>query len=150
MSDVVKNIVSAIETRIAAVIGTTHKKMDYVYDITKNSLNRDYNRYGVIPMGLTNDTGVTRAMTVDQDFEIIFINRFVNKQGDDVKQRDAVNDLFKQFYLVINDLYATKLGIPETVMTVNRVTINDPEFTDEDNTANIRIRINVKYRQLLT
>jgi hypothetical protein len=148
--DVVEQLIDGFETTIQNVLGSDWKNLDYIFEIEKNSLNRDPQKFGVRSLGAFSDTGVTRAMTMNHDFEIMLTDLYINRDGSDEKQRQAVEGLYNKVYKIFNEMFLTKAGKPDIVMTVNRLSIGEPEFFDDDNVAALRSQITVIYRQRLT
>ena len=144
-NDIVKELIDGLETVIAAQTGFI--KLDYVFEISKNKLNRNYNRFGVRANGFTTENLIVNHMVLDQEFEIILMDRFVNKQGQDTAQQDAVNALFEKLFDAVDHIFLTKAGKPALVMSVDRISTDSPEFIETENLVLIRSRLNIKYRK---
>lgn len=141
----VSTLVSSIKARIA-IVANDYTELGYALDINKNAFKNNYKRYGVLVGAGAEAAGVTRALTMDQTFELILTDGFINKQMSDSEEQSkviALQDLMKDIYL---DLVNTKAGSPSTCMIVSQLQLQTPETIKEQNVVIQRATINVKYR----
>lgn len=141
----VSTLVSSIKTRIATV-ASGYSELGYAKDVTKNTFSGNMKRYGVLPGSSSETSGINRALTMDQTFEIVLTDGFINKQMSDSEEQSKVitlQDLMKDIYL---DLVNTKAGSPSTCMIVSQLQLQNPETIKEQNVVIQRATINVKYR----
>lgn len=148
--DIIKELIEGFENTIQTVLGSDWKKLDYIFEIDKNSLSRNSKRFGVRAVSGISDSGVTRALTMNHDFEIILTDSYINKDGSDEKQRELVDELHKKIFEIFNSIFLTKAGKPQYIMNLNKLNLNEIEFITDDNITILRSQITVIYRQSLT
>ncbi len=148
--NVISELITGLENVVQGVLGSEYKKLDYVFEISKNSLQGNPQRFGVITKGGISDSGVTRALTMNQDFEIMLVDSYINRDQCDEKQRELVNKMHEKIFEIFDSIFLTKAGKPEYVMNLNRLNISEIDFLTDDNAAILRATINIIYRQRLS
>ena len=146
MSSLVTDIITGIETRLAAVL-TTYDPLRYYFDITKNDYAGNNNRYAVVPKEVETQVGVVRSVTVNQDFQIILTSGYRNNPKSDTDLQAVIKDLYDKMDDVLNDLYLTKLGAPSIVLLLTLSGIEEPEILEDNKVIALRMNIKVRYRR---
>lgn len=147
MSNIVEQICDAFESSISTQLGVTYKELKYKFDVAENNFKINKKRYGVIPSSGETFSGITCNYTMSQDFEVILTDDFVNRLGDS-GQRSAMFGLYDQMDKIFKELYTQKAGIPNIIILVESMTLEEPEFL-EDNIVVLRSIFTVQYRQPL-
>lgn len=141
----VANIVAAVKVRVAAV-AATYTELAYAKDLTKNTFKDNHKRFGVIPKSASESQSVTRSLTLDQEFELILTQGFINKpMSDSEEQAKAIElqDLVQSIYL---DLVQTKAGVPSTCISVADLSLETPETDEQHKLLIQRATFKIKYR----
>ena len=145
MSNFVEQIQANLTTVVAAAV-PTYSELDHIYDIEKNNLNNNTDRYGVAVSGLVSVSGAIKASTVDQTFQVILTQGYVSSQDDDTRIRTAINELHDKMDDILADTYNKKAGLPQIVLNVFLDSTSEPEIL-EDNVVALRMDLIVKYRR---
>jgi len=149
MSDTVKQIREAIESRIEA-LPLLFSKLDNKFDLEKNNLTNESKRYGVIAGAGSNSPGIIRHLTVDRVFSITLCNKFISTMNGDVKQQQVGDILEDQMEAIIIDLSSSNLGLGSTVIEVVYSSNEEINYEEVENLAILRFNIVVKYRKQVT
>ena len=149
MSTIVKDIVDAIKTIIAATLPATYAELDYVVEPDKNNYKTNRFRYGVLPLSGESQGGIAKHVNVNQLFEIILTTSFINKSQSDNNQRSKTFDLYEKQWDITKALFTTKLGLPTRVLNVNNLSLSEPEYLDDDHVVVLRFSLSVLYRHTL-
>ena len=148
MSTLVEQINDSITSLIATELGATYSELEYVLDVSQNAFDLTNKKYGVRPLFANSVEGVTKVYTLDQDFEIILTDEFVNSGVDDTAQREVAFSLYDKMSEIFKAIYLTKAGVPSIVLIVNSITMSEPEYlTDE--VAILRAIVRIKYREAI-
>lgn len=145
MANKVQQIIEAIESQCSKHL-VTYQKLKYVYDVQKNTFKGNPKKYGVRPLGASETDGVIRASTLDQNFQIILTDNYVNAQDNDQGLQDTVKDLFSKMNDLEKQLFKSKLGLSSIVLFTSLESIDEPEIFEEDKIAVLRAEFLVKYR----
>ena len=123
------------------------KRAPFVWAEGKNS-TKDKLVYMVRPGRGLNVEGTNRAVTVDQDFEVILMRRWPPQSGTKDTELDAaILGLFEDAEVVWRKLFQRKLNAdPAKVLVVSVVDFGAPEIDNENNTAQLSVSFTVKYR----
>jgi hypothetical protein len=143
----VSSLVTSIKTRAASVLGGTYSEIAYVNDIKKNSFKGNEKRYGVIAKDGDQIDGVNRHITIEQTFEVVLTDNFMNTSMSDSAQQvtnATLQDLCVDIY---KDLASTKCGANPNVLIVTDLSLNEPETLDSIVVQ--RCSFNIKYRTAL-
>lgn len=149
MSTIVNTIITNIKTIINSEIGSEFTALPHEINIEMNNLKTSKKGYAVLPEDLSSDSGVTRALTIKQGFEITLTDNYINKGNNDTAQKTATNYLYQKIFEIYNKLYLSKIGLGTTVMNVNDLTISKPEYLENDNVVILRSSLQVIYRQAI-
>lgn len=139
----VSTLTSDIKTRVQTV-ATAYSELGYANDITKNTFKGNYKRFAVLPKGSSQSNSVTRYITLEQEFEIILTDGFINKALSDSEQQSRVIALQDLLVSVYKDLVNTRCGSVACINVTN-LSIREPQFL-EDNVVVQSATFNVLYR----
>lgn len=148
MSTNATTIIAAIKVQAASVLGTSYVELAYSNNLDKNSFNGNFKRYGVLPADATEISSITNYVTIDQNFELILIDSFINTAMSDSAESAKGSALQDLAYDVYRNLISTKCGVPNSVIQVHSFTAAKPE-TIEDKAVTVRASFSVKYRALI-
>jgi hypothetical protein len=146
MSTLVTDIITGIETRLAAVL-TGYSPLRYYYDIEKNDYKGNVDRYGIIPKEIESQSGVIRSVTVNQTFQIILTTGYKNGPMSDSDLQSKVKTLYDKMDDVLHDLFLTKLGVPSIVLLSTLNGYEEPEILEEQKVVALRMDLTVRYRR---
>ena len=146
MSSLVTDIITGLETRLAAVL-TTYAPLRYYFDLSKNDYTGNNNRYAVVPKAIESQAGVIRSVTVNQDFQIVLTNGYRNNPKSDTDLQAVVKELYDKMDDVLNDLFLTKLGVPSIVLLVTLSGIEEPEILEDNKVIALRMNLTIRYRR---
>lgn len=149
MSNLVENINDALTTLVGTELSTGYSVLNYIHTIEKNFLNGSKNRYGVRPLNASSASGVTRVYTLDHSFQIIITSEYINSGVDDIAQREETFVLYDKMDEVFKAAYLTKVGLPNTILNIDNISIQEPEYLDAHNVVVLRADFNIKYRQAI-
>lgn len=145
MSSNVSSLIAAIKTRVAAV-ASTYSEISYAKDLSKNSFKGNFKRYGVIPLSSNESSSVTRALTVDQSFQLILTDGFINTAMSDSSEQAAsiaLQDLANDIYI---DLVNTKAGSSSICLQVYDLSLDSPETLQDQSVVIQKSTFKIKYR----
>ena len=145
MSSNQTTILNAIETRVQAVLSADYNRLRYSYEVEKNDARTAEKAFGVGAGSATTTEGTNRAITLDQEFFVIITDKF-NTRNKDNSERDALKNVYDQLEVVYRDLFQSKIGIPNSVLVVNELSLDEPVKIG-DNVISVRMNFNVKHRK---
>jgi len=147
----ISTIVTGIETRVAAVLGSSYSEMAYIANPNDNSFRGSSNKYGVQAGDITQseDKGVTRSFTVTQNFHIKLTTDYASSNtGDSVKLAAEVT-LLEKHLEIYKDLVNTRCGASSTVIQTLDLSVDEPEYLDDNNVILTTGSVSVVYRKAL-
>ncbi len=145
-------IVEEIQTAIKALLpGLTDngKQLDYEYDINLNSDRGYTNRFGFIPGSATFAEG--RAMgftTMNHNYQLILTDDYQNKDCD-VVQNNTIMVMYKKVQDTLKEFQKSKLALPtlgNRVLLISGLTLEDPEFSEDNSVAALRANFVIQYQ----
>lgn len=145
MSTTATSLISSIKTRAQSVLGATYSDLAYAQNIDKNSFNGNFKRFGVLAKSQSETSSVLKYSTIDQTFELILIDSFINTAMSDSQEQakgPALQDLAFDIY---RDLITTRVGANSSVLLVSNFNTTDPETIDGKAVV-IRAQFTIKYR----
>lgn len=145
MSSNVTTLVSSIKARMASVLGATYSELAYGIDLSRNSFNGNFKRYGLMPSSMTETSSVTRYVTIDQTFDMILCDSFINVSMSDSAEQAKGPALQDLAYDIYRDLVSTKAGSSSIVINVSEFSTAAPE-TIEDKAVVLKASFKIKYR----
>lgn len=144
------DLVDSVKTRMSNFLGSGYSELTNVTEIEKNAFKGANQRYGVLALEANEVAGVTCFLTVDQQFELTLTNGYYsNVKASDEDKRTKTLELQDLMFDVYKDLKSNKAGRPDLVMHVLDLTIQDPEFLEENHVVAIKATLTIKYRSLL-
>lgn len=145
----VSTLTSSIKTSVASTLGASYTELGYANDLAKNTFKGNDKRYAVIPKGLSEESGVTGYVTLEQDYTVILTDGFINKPLSDSVQQANVIALQDLAIAIYKKLVQTKCGSPNTCLTVRELSLSEPQFLDKENVVVITATLKVKFRNSL-
>lgn len=140
----------SVRTRMAAVLGPDFSELTNVTEIEKNAFKGANKRYGVVANEMNEVAGSTCHVTIDQEYEMVLTNGFFsNVKASDSDKRDKALELQDLMFDIYKDLKSSKSGRPDLVMHTFSLTIQEPEYLEENHVVAIRATLTIKYRSLL-
>ncbi len=149
MSDIVKDIREAVETRITTVLGATWKPLKHKFDLTKNNFKNSDKRFGVIALEGPPGISILKNYTVNRTFVVTFLTGFTQINRDDTNQQEALDTLESALDEVLVDLINSKAGSPANVLNISLLGIDEPDFSIEHVTF-VNLTLNIAYKRLLS
>ena len=148
----ITTLVSGINTRVAAVLGSSYSELGYIADVSDNSFKGASKRYGVIAGDLDQvetSAGVLGSYTIIQEFVIKVTDRWATSQAGDGSKRETMISLLEKCLLIYKDLINSKAGSPGTVLNVLDGMSTASTYHEEDNVCEATMNIQILYRKLL-
>lgn len=142
----ISSLVTSIKTRVSTVLGGTYSELGYALDITKNSLKGNEKRYAVLPKSASEVSSIIGFITLDQEFEVIITDNYINTSMSDSKAQDKAITLQDLALNIYNDLIQTKCGSPNTCITVSNFSLSDSQFLEKDSVVVQSMTFKIKYR----
>lgn len=149
MSDIVRTIRNGLESEISAEAGVNYKKLDYLEDVSKNSLRTSSLRYGVRALDSEQLPGVTKYMTFQQSFEIVLSKSYRESVLGDSPLFEASLDNDELMMRIYKRLINNKAGVPASVLNVTDLTLAQPEVLADEKVVVTRATVNILYRLTL-
>jgi hypothetical protein len=154
MSNFVDQIYDAFMSTIETVLDTNvvvvadkFKPLDYVVEVEKNHFEGNKQKYGVLPLGYERQSGPLGSLTVDQVFQVVLVDSYINVAKNDSAEREKARNVFAKMDDISKEIYNTKIGLPNLVQFVDHVSADDPEYNEEDKIVILRGNFLVKYRR---
>ena len=147
MANLVTQIKQGLETSIETVF-PTFEKLDYQWQVEKNSLQRVDNGYAVLPLAAS--TGSTRIIghyTIDQTFQVVLGASYESDGDSDEELRNELDILYTNMDDILKDVYAQKLGLQNIILLIDLGGYEDPEVNIENKNVYLRMNLNIRYRR---
>lgn len=148
MANLVEQIVNAFESSMATELGATYSELKYKQDVEKNNFKTNNKRYGVLPLGYSQADGVVKSFTAEQVFQVILTHGYVNKT-DSTNQESKTFLLFDKMSEVYKLAMLKKLGISSVILSVSDLSVDDPEYLEDNDLIVLRGNFTIKYRESL-
>lgn len=146
--DVMKSLTASIKSEIEFVLNDdSFKELQYVNEVEKNAFKNNFRRYGVLAKTANEIPGPFGFITLEQGYDFILTDGFMNKPMTDEIQRERTLFLQDQCYQIYKTLQRTKCGIPDTCINVKDLIISEPQYIEKDNVIVMTSNIKVIYRQ---
>ena len=141
----VNEIIDAIESEIETLL-PVYKKLDYIYDLTRNSFTGQDTAYGVLPdQSSFSDGNTTCSYMLDHTFRVMLTRNFFNS-GDDISQREAIEQLYIDMDSIAHSLIWQKLG-KSYIIKLSFAGTEPPEELNESDVAVLIGTFIIKYRR---
>lgn len=145
---VVANIKTNLQTRALALL-TAYKVHPYAIDIEKNKFKGNSKQLSVLPNVAAEVEGLIGAYTLDHNFNYTFTNSYnagaKSQIGDSLKVQ-RIQELMDDILATYSDVQLNKSAIDPTVLVINNLQVNEPEFDDIEKIIIVRCSITVKYK----
>lgn len=138
----VSAILAAIETEVSDYLGSDYKRINFSYELEKNS-SREDKAFGIRVENGTQVTGTTKNVTMDTRFEVFIQERFVSRSNDK-DMRAAIDSIHDKIFGSYTRLVNTKIGIPNIVLVVQALDFDAPEI--DETMVRVTYKVTVKYR----
>lgn len=138
--------VSSIKTVVSTSLGQAYTELGYANDVAKNTFKGNDKRYAVLPKGANEVSGILGHVTLEQDFEIILTDGYMNtamSDGQAQAKAIALQDLAIEVY---NDLVKTKAGSPSICLSIRELSLSEPQFIEKDHVIVQSMTVKIKYR----
>lgn len=145
----IADITTAIKVKVAAELPVGYKELAFLEDIAKNSFRTSNNRYGVRALEASQLPGVTKNITLNQEFEVVLTKGYIQSSIDDTSQVAASLDLRAECLSIYKSLVNTKAGLPGTVLNITDFILQEPQYLDDDKVVIQRASMNIQYRYSL-
>jgi hypothetical protein len=145
---IVEEIVTKSKALIAGLL-PDFSQLDYEFDILKNSERGNVKGFGFIPLSADFIEGRSLGFTtMAHTFQIILLDDYQNYSNDS-EQGQALNKLYENLHLVIQDFVGKKLSLPNPlyqVMLVRGLSFDEPEYLDDNKIVVLRANIQMQYK----
>lgn len=145
----ITDITNSIKSEVATELGAAYKELAYVEDVAKNSLRTSNDRYGVRALVASQLPGVTKNITLNQEFEVILTKGYIESSIDDTSQVSKSLDLRAEFLSIYKRLVNGKAGLPGTVLNITDLILAEPEYLEDDKVVIQRASMSIQYRYSL-
>jgi hypothetical protein len=149
MNTQVDDIINALLAEVSAELGGSYSQLAYVENVEQNSFRTNNDRYGIRARAASQVPGVTKMVTLTQQFELILTKGYyVSNLDDNNKVSTAqtaiglVFDIYKRF--VVN-----RGGLPLVILNINNLLVSEPSYLDESKVSVIRATLDITYRYSL-
>ncbi len=146
MIDLMRDIRDSVESEVATELGEGFSKLSYLEDIEKNSFRTQNNRYGVRALTATESEGVTKSVRLTQSFEVVLTKGYFQSTINDSKQIEKSLDSRENLLDIYKRLVNTKAGLPSVVLNVTNLTVNEPEYLEDEKVVVQRATMDITYR----
>lgn len=144
MSSRVQQIVDGIETVIVANT-SGYQKSKNVFDLSQNNLKTSKKVYAVRPMSASPTSTAIKHWTLEQTFEVVLSNEFVNKDGTDSGLRTILYALYEDLEAIGKKTLITKLGL-NFVLLVESMDISEPSIDNDNNIVTLTSNVVIKFK----
>lgn len=138
------SIITSLTDQVSDVLGDGWQELNYIYSLEDNTFRAGNKRYGVGTRSGGNVLGVNNAITYDFEFFITLTESYVNRSND-VKEREALIDIYDNFDTLNVAIFEKKLNNP-SVLVVQDIAFEEPERVD-DGTIAVTCSFVIKYRK---
>ena len=147
--DIIRDITNAIKGQISTTLPATYGEIAYVEAVEKNNFRQSKDKYGVRALAAGETPGVTKEVTIAQDFEIVLTTGYRESRTNDSKQVEDSLDLRAEVLDIYKTLVNNRAGLPLVVLNVSDLILSEPEYLEDDKVVVIRANMNILYRYSL-
>lgn len=145
----VQQIIQAMQTRIADVLPTVNKELEYVYDLSKNQKLGNVFRFGVRAADARPGRAqVFGAYTQEKNFEVIFMEG-TSGGSDDKNTERAVFDMEPWVDRIIREFKASHLYLPTIALLVADPSSSRPVPVPGTEAVAITVTFPIQFRNTL-
>jgi len=145
MANIAEQIRDNFETEVSTALGATYSELKYKVNPAQNDFKTNKKGYGVVPREAAVVEGVIRSVTVDHVFDVVLTQDYHNQKSD-AKQLVSTFELFDKMNDISDAVVSTNLSLPGTVYVVNLLSIDEPEYLEDDNVVVLIAKYIIKYR----
>lgn len=148
-TDIVNQIVTAGKERLANLLSSDYKQLEYARDLRKNNkINRDRG-FGFVPAdSIPGDASVFQSYTQTQAFEVVLTRGVVPGKGD--RQIEvAEQEIYQWADRIIRDFKHTNLYKKDIIVRIADPSASAPEYLEDMEMVAIRYRFPITYRNSL-
>jgi hypothetical protein len=140
------DIVDKIEDKINSLL-PTYKPFPFVYDYELNDRINDKN-YGIRLGTGESISGMTNAVTMDQNVEVFLTQRYSPKKAQgDMDLRVKISDISGDLETLYKELYRRPMAITSaSLLIIAPLDLSAPEIDNDNNLVTITLTLSVKYR----
>jgi hypothetical protein len=143
VSSVVAEVITLIETAVGASVPLLIASRNY-YDLEKNDGVKNSYIYAVRPGSASPVAGVTRSVTVEQDFEFEVSREFIEKANTDIAIREAVEQIYLDNELILKEVSLRRSG---NILKVGDPSFSAPEINQIQKSVSIVFTYPITYRK---
>lgn len=148
MPSVAELIMDQIEVHINTLL-PSYDKSPFVYSLELNNRKTSKQVYSIRPGSALNVQSVTRAITLDQVFEVYLSKAYTNVSQNDLSLQEKVLEIMADHETLYKEVFLRRLAGGE-VMIVQGVDLLDPEIDFDNHFVSITASYTVKYRNSIT
>ena len=148
MPSVAETIIDQIEVHINTLL-PDYKKSPFVYALELNNRKTSSQVYSIRPGSALNVQSNTRAITLDQVFEVYLSRSFVKSNQNDESLQRKILEISEDHETLYREVFLRRLTGGE-VLIVQGVDILDPEIDFENDFVSITASYTIKYRNSIT
>lgn len=145
----ITDITASMKSEISAELGVSFKELQFVEEIPKNSFRTNNDRYGVRALVASQLPGVTKQVTLNQEFEVILTKAYTQSSLDDTSQVTKSLELRESMLCIYKRFINGKAGLPGTVLNITDLILSEPEYLEDDKVVIQRASMNIQYRYSL-
>jgi len=121
----ISTIMSGINSVTQAALGAQWKPLEHIVQIEKNKWKGCTSRWGVLPGGADEASGVTQANTLSHTFRIVLTDEFITDVEGDSSVISKMITLMGKLEDVFKALTKNKCGAPAIVRNVSGFAIDE-------------------------
>lgn len=144
-----RDIIEAIEAKVATLLGSDWSELDYTYDLEKNKKFKDKEtKWGVGVSEGTPLSGTNKSVTLEEEYFVVLAKNFTNRSNDE-SEKEAIKTIYDSLDVLYLDFARSKLGLPAIVFVVSLPNPLGPETMGESTTS-VRLNFTVQHRKSTT
>lgn len=140
---IVSDVINFIETGVEAVVPTIAKSPHY-YDTDKNPGIVSQYVYTVTPGPGTPTSGVTRYVTIEQEFKLELTKEYTEEMDNDESIRETIEELYQDNEDIIEELSLRKAT---NILKIGQPYFDTPQVDHNKKTVSIAYTYPITYRK---
>lgn len=144
----VADIKTNLQTR-ALALKTAYVKHSFAVNIEDNKFKGNSKQLSVLPSSAVEVDGLIGSFSMDHVYNYTFTNSYnagaKNQLGDALKVQ-RIQELMDDVLDVYSDAVTNKGSIDPSILVINDLNIEEPEFDDNEKTIIVKCSILVKYK----
>lgn len=146
--EIVSEIITEVKLTLDALL-TSYARLDYEFEIEKNSDRGNTKRFGFIPGPADFKEGSALGFTTMlHTFQLILTTDYQNKD-DDSAQANALQGMYAEAHGVIKAIQKKSITLPTsgyTVLLISGANFDDPEHFNDNSSTALRANLVITYR----